>query len=71
MRTISMDALKSICLQISERLGLSEKGLHVAALFQDNEHDEVMGWAVLDQDNKIVERYYSLEKLFEKYEGKS
>ena len=38
--------LSIVCSALSRKIGLTEKGLHIAALFQDNDHDDVIGWAV-------------------------
>ena len=60
--------LSIVCSAFSRKIGLTERGLHIAALFQDNEHDDVIGWAICDSDNNIIKRYDDLEVLFNDYD---
>lgn len=55
--------LSIVCSALSRKIGLTEKGLHIAALFQDNDHDDVIGWAVCDSNNNIVKQYDDLISL--------
>ena len=55
--------LSKVCSVLSRKIGLTEKGLHIAALFQDNDHDDVIGWAVCDSNNNIVKQYDDLISL--------
>lgn len=59
--------LSKICSVLSRKIGLTEKGLHIAALFQDNEHDDIIGWAVCDSNNNIVKQYDDLTILYKDY----
>ena len=61
--------LSIVCSALSRKIGLSEKGLHIAALFQDNEHDDIIGWAVCDSNNNIVKQYDDLTVLCKDYEN--
>lgn len=38
-------------------------GLHVSAVFEDNNHDEIIGWRVLDGDNKPFSAIFSVDEL--------
>ena len=40
---ITKDKLEEICITLTERLNLDKQGLHVAAIFQDNNNDKVIG----------------------------
>ena len=60
--------LTIVCSALSRKIGLTERGLHIAALFQDNEHDDVIGWAICDSDNNIIKRYDDLDVLCNDYE---
>lgn len=59
--------LSTVCSTLSDKMGLTEKGLHIAALFQDNDHDDIIGWAVCDSNNNIVKQYDDLISLFKDY----
>ena len=59
--------LSIVCSALSRKIGLTEKELHIAALFQDNEHDDVIGWSVCDSDNNIIKRYDDLIVLCNDY----
>ena len=65
---LNQSQLSIICLALSRKIGLTQKGLHIAALFQDNEHDDVIGWAICDSDNHIIKRYNDLTVLFNDYD---
>lgn len=60
--------LSIVCSALSRKIGLTERGLHIAALFQDNEHDDVIGWAICDSDNNIIKRYDDLNILCNDYD---
>lgn len=64
---ISNAGLELICNTISNLLKIDTIGLHVAAIFEDNNHHEVIGWAILDIDNNIVKRYNELMDIFKDY----
>lgn len=59
--------LSKICSVLSRKIGLTKKGLHIAGLFQDNDHDDVIGWAVCDSNNNIVKKYDDLISLSKDY----
>ena len=56
--------LSIVCSLLSRKIGLTKMGLHIAALFQDNEHNDIIGWAIYDSNNNIIERYNDLDDLF-------
>lgn len=64
---ITKDKLEEICITLTERLNLDKQGLHVAAIFQDNNNDKVIGWGICDSDNNICVRYDDLEVLYNAY----
>ena len=68
---ISHEALEDICRQIGSKLGIVDMGLHVAAVFQDDDHNEVIGWAVLTEDNTVISTYWEIEELFAKWQLKN
>ena len=45
--------LIELCENLKKAMGLPYD-LHVAAVFQDNDHDEIIGWRVLDRENNSV-----------------
>jgi hypothetical protein len=49
------------------KLSLQDRGVHVAGVFENNDSDTVIGWAVLDSDNNVVKKYNSIEDLFNEY----
>ena len=55
-------ALKELCLTIGKAIKLPEK-YHIAAVFQDNEHDDVIGWRVLDIDNNPITKILQVKEL--------
>lgn len=64
---INKHILNALCIKIGERIGLSSKNLHIAAVFENNSSDEVIGWAVLDSNNNIVNQYDDLRDLCNDY----
>lgn len=66
---INKNILKSLCIKIGEQIGLPSKNLHIAALFENNSSDEVIGWAVLDSNNNIVKQWDDLRDLWNEYVG--
>ena len=65
---INKNILNALCIKIGEQIGLLSKNLHIAAVFENNSSDEVIGWAVLDGNNNIVKRYDDLRDLYNDYE---
>lgn len=65
---INKNILNALCIKIGEQIGLPLKNLHIAAVFENNSSDEVIGWAVLDGNNNIVKRYEDLRDLYNDYE---
>ena len=64
---INRRTLESICEQLSEKFHLYEYGYHLAAVFEDNDSREIVGWAVLDEDNQIVDVYNEIEDIEKEY----
>lgn len=65
--TIDKFILQSICKHLSKKFHLYDYGYHLAAVFEDNEHNEVVAWAVLDKDNQIVKTYDEIEDIEKDY----
>ena len=59
--------LESICKQLTEKFHLYEYGYHLAAVFENNDSREIVGWAVLDEDNQIVDVYNEIEDIEKEY----
>lgn len=68
---INKNILKALCIKIGEQLGLLSNNLHIAAVFENNSSDEIIGWAVLDSNNTIVKQYDDLKDLWDEYGGNS
>ena len=68
MTTIYAGYLRQMCVDITEKLGLDKDNKHIAAVFANNNSQQVIGWAVLDKDNNILEQFDDIKKLFDKYE---
>lgn len=64
---INRRTLESICEQLSEKFHLYEYGYHLAAVFENNDSREIVGWAVLDEDNQIVDFYNEIEDIEKEY----
>ena len=64
---INRRTLESICEQLSEKFHLYEYGYHLAAVFENNDSREIVGWAVLDEDNQIVDVYNEIEDIEKEY----
>lgn len=60
---INRKTLESICEQLSEKFHLYEYGYHLAAVFENNDSQEIVSWAVLDEDNQIVDVYNEIEDI--------
>lgn len=56
--------LIELCENIAKAIELPQ-GLHVAAVFEDNDHDEIIGWRVLDSNNRPMSGILSFEELKE------
>lgn len=61
--------IEELCKEIAKQIGLPQDQ-HVAALFENNESDEICGWAICNESNKILKKFESIEDLF-KYYGKN
>lgn len=68
MKKESMEirTLEDLCKGIAKKIRLP-KDRHIAALFENNNSNEIVGWAVLDENNTIAKRYEELEELFKDY----
>ena len=64
---IDKRTLESICEQLSEKFHLYEYGYHLAAVFENNDSREIVSWAVLDEDNQIVDTYDKIEDIEKEY----
>lgn len=56
-----------ICEQLSEKFHLYEYGYHLAAIFEMNNSQEIVGWAVVDEDNQVVQSYDKIEDIEKEY----
>lgn len=68
MTTIYASYLNQMCIDITEKLGLDKDNKHIAAVFADNNSQQIIGWAILDDNNSILEQFDDIKKLFDKYE---
>ena len=50
--------LIGICKEIGKTIELPEP-YHLSAVFQDNQHDEILGWMILDKENNPVSELLS------------
>ena len=41
--------------------------IHLAAVFENNDSREIVSWAVLDEDNQIVDVYNEIEDIEKEY----
>lgn len=64
---ITHDKLEEICITLTEQLNLDKQGLHIVAIFQDINSDEIIGWGISDRDNNVCARYDDLEVLYNEY----
>ena len=64
---ITHDKLEEICITLTEQLNLDKQGLHIVAIFQDINSDEIIGWGICDSDNNVCVRYDDLEVLYNAY----
>lgn len=55
-------SLDELCRQIMTAIKLP-KEYHIAAVFKDDDSDEIIGWAVLDKDNNMLTDMISTEDL--------
>lgn len=67
---MTRENLAYLCKEIGDKLGLLSKNLHIAAVFENNTSDKIIGWAILDGNNKIVKKYDDLKKLWNEYDRK-
>ena len=58
--------LPDLILALEETLNIPENH-HIIAVFQDNEHDEIEGWLVVEKGVEADYPIYSTEELLEKY----
>ena len=63
---ISMNALEKLCKRIAQKINLVEN-LHIAAIFETSESEDIIGWAVLDDNNNILKQYDEIDELFKDY----
>lgn len=61
-----MNELEKLCKQIAQKINLAEN-LHIAAIFENNESEDIIGWAVLDDSNNIIKEYDEIDELFKDY----
>lgn len=67
MDGLNKEQFMTLCKEIGLSLDLQKKGMHVAGLFEDNNSDNLIGWATLDSENKVIKKYDKIEDLFEEY----
>lgn len=58
--------LKDLVLSVEETLNIPENN-HVVAVFEDNEHDEIVGWLVVENGVEADYPVYTTKELIEKY----
>lgn len=63
---MKVGTIEDLCKGIAKKIGLP-KDRHIAALFESNDSNEIVGWAVLDENNTIAKRYDELEELLKDY----
>jgi len=68
--TIQKQSLSEILENTSERLGLTDKGQHLVALFPDNESQHIVGWAIVDNNNNVIKKFGSMQDLDKYFEIK-
>ena len=61
--------LKEVCQGLTKKLGLEEKGQRVELVFKDDQHDQIVYWAILDKDNIFVKKYKDIQDLINEYGG--
>ena len=61
-----MKVLEKLCKQIAQKINLAEN-LHIAAIFENSESEDITGWAVLDDSNNILKQYDDVDELFKDY----
>lgn len=61
-----MNVLEKLCKQIAQKINLAEN-LHIAAIFENSESEDIIGWAVLDENNNILKQYDEIDELFNDY----
>lgn len=54
--------IDDLCRQIAKTLKMPRE-YHIAAVFSDNDSDEVIGWCILDGENNILSEMIQTENL--------
>ena len=62
--TIYSNYLEQVCKDITYKLNLHLENKHVATVFKDNNSHQIIGWAILDENNNILERYDDIQELY-------
>ena len=62
--TIYSNYLEQMCIDITHKLGLDNDNHHVAAVFKNNNSQQIIGWAILDENNNILEQYDDIKELY-------
>jgi len=65
--TLNKEQFQRLCKQIGMRLSLQDRGVHITGVFENNDSDTVIGWAVLDSNNNVIKTYDNIEDLFNDY----
>lgn len=66
--TLSKETFEGLIKWMNEQLGLDEKHT-VVAIFEDNDHDEIIGWSVIEMgiEEGEYEVYEDVKELFAAY----
>lgn len=67
MNNVYSNYLEQMCIDITHKLGLDNDNRHVAAMFKDNNSQQIIGWAILDKNNNILEQYDDIKELYSTY----
>lgn len=67
MVTLNKEEFEQLIKNLNKRFQLDENHT-VVAIFQDNDHDEIIGWCVVEKGVEADYPIYSTVELFEKYD---
>jgi hypothetical protein len=62
--TIYSNYLEQVCKDMTHKLNLHLENKHIATIFKDNNSQQIIGWAILDENNDILERYNDIQELY-------
>lgn len=67
MVTLNKEEFEQMIKNLNKRFQLDENHT-VVAIFQDNNHDDIIGWTVVEKGVEADYPMYSTVELFEKYD---